>query len=127
MEWLMMSTFVAPVADRIESTLVEICDAVVALDWCQLKLQLFSSADVQPSALKRDTMVFQVELLEFQPCTNRIGSWAEALATDVSIAATTAASRRTLMLLSSCWVQVCISQPRPVKGQAEASAPLQRP
>src|SRR4051794_35531078 len=70
----MMSTRVAPVAVRIESTFVAISAAVAAFDCRKLYDQLTSSASVQPSALNRPTMVVQVLLEAFHPCTNRIGS-----------------------------------------------------
>jgi hypothetical protein len=57
-----------------------ISEAVMVLDWLVLYDQLFSSAVVQPSAWKRPIIVVQVELLEFQPWTKRIGSWTRARA-----------------------------------------------
>src|SRR5437763_2799109 len=69
-----MSTFVAPVAASMESTFCLICAAVVAFDCRKLYDQFTSSALVQPSALNRLTIVVQVELLAFHPCTNRMGS-----------------------------------------------------
>jgi hypothetical protein len=73
MECVTTSTWVAPVAARSASTRAEISWAVVALDWLLLYVQALSCASVQPSALKRETMVLQVEALPFQPCTNRMG------------------------------------------------------
>src|SRR5687767_11924960 len=73
MEWVMTSTFVAPLVARSWSTRVEISCAVVALLWLVLYENAMSCASVHPSALKRETMVFQLLALPDQPCTNRMG------------------------------------------------------
>src|SRR5688500_11368323 len=71
----MMSTFVAPVAARMESTVCWITAAVVAFDCRQVHDQFTSSAYVHPSALNRLTIVLHVALVPLYPWMKRTGSW----------------------------------------------------
>src|SRR5215207_5251024 len=69
-----MATRDALVAPRIESTFWPMSAAVVAFDWAVLYEKFASSALVQPSRLKRPTIVDHALALEFQPWTKSTGA-----------------------------------------------------